>query len=189
MSVRASSVMLPTFRVCPATDTVSSTRAAVPTHFAKVLIASRAPRHPSLALVSSKQAGTVFADGKEWVQGAFVLPNESIPDETKLESFVVPGELGRTSHSFRFCLDCLPSSSYPTLNLTALPVCAAPCARARSRVHLEKSRPWRGQRACLSCPTLSRRPMSSTSARSVSLSLHILSSAGRLVPETRPRGT
>ncbi|GAA5866982.1 hypothetical protein JCM3774_003745 [Rhodotorula dairenensis] len=65
---------------------------AVPTHFAKVLIASRAPRHPSLALVSPKQAGTVFADGKEWVQGAFVLPNESIPDETRLESFVVPVE-------------------------------------------------------------------------------------------------
>ena len=69
---------------------------AVPTHFAKVLIASRTPRHPSLALVpSSKQAGnavtTSFADGKEWVQGAFVLPNEAIPDETKLESFVVPG--------------------------------------------------------------------------------------------------
>lgn len=68
---------------------------AVPTHFAKVLIASRAPRHPSLAFVPSKQAGnavtTSFADGKEWVQGAFVLPNEAIPDETKLESFVVPG--------------------------------------------------------------------------------------------------
>lgn len=69
--------------------------AAVPTHFAKVLIASRAPRHPSLALAPSKQTGsavtTSFADGKEWVQGAFVLPNEAIPDETKLESFVVPG--------------------------------------------------------------------------------------------------
>ncbi|KAG0654037.1 nuclease [Rhodotorula mucilaginosa] len=70
--------------------------AAVPTHFAKVLIASRAPRHPSLALAPSKQTGsavtTSFADGKEWVQGAFVLPNEAIPDETKLESFVVPVE-------------------------------------------------------------------------------------------------
>ncbi|POY72959.1 hypothetical protein BMF94_3945 [Rhodotorula taiwanensis] len=63
---------------------------AVPTHFAKVLIASRAPRHPSLALIS-KQKG-VFADGKEWVQSAFVLPNEAIPDETKLETFVVPVE-------------------------------------------------------------------------------------------------
>lgn len=69
---------------------VGSLRTAVPTHFAKVLIASRAPRHPSLALIS-KQKG-VFADGKEWVQGAFVLPNEAIPDETKLETFAVPGE-------------------------------------------------------------------------------------------------
>ncbi|BGP58667.1 hypothetical protein JCM8202_006357 [Rhodotorula sphaerocarpa] len=65
---------------------------AVPTHFAKVLIASRPPKHPSRALVPSKQHPGVFADGKEWVQGAFVLPNEAIADETRLEQFVVPVE-------------------------------------------------------------------------------------------------
>ena len=85
--------------------------AAVPTHFAKVLIASRAPRHPSLALVPSKQNGsavmTSFADGKEWVQGAFVLPNEAIPDETKLESFVVPGACSHT------LLDVVARTSVP----------------------------------------------------------------------------
>lgn len=61
---------------------------AVPTHFAKVLLCSRTPRSSSLALV--KPSGG-FGDGKEWVQGAFVLPNEPIPDETRLEGFVVPG--------------------------------------------------------------------------------------------------
>ncbi|GAA6007941.1 ribonuclease [Rhodotorula paludigena] len=62
---------------------------AVPTHFAKVLLCSRTPRSSSLALV--KPSGG-FGDGKEWVQGAFVLPNDPIPDETRLEGFVVPVE-------------------------------------------------------------------------------------------------
>ncbi|GAA5941424.1 ribonuclease [Sporobolomyces koalae] len=61
---------------------------AVPTHFAKVILASRTPASSSLALVSSKST----ADRKEWVQGAFVLPNEPIPDQTRLEGFVVPVE-------------------------------------------------------------------------------------------------
>ncbi|GAA6030536.1 hypothetical protein JCM8097_006194 [Rhodosporidiobolus ruineniae] len=62
---------------------------AVPTHFAKVLLASRAPRSSITSLVPSKGG---FGDGKEWVQGAFVLPNEQIPDEARLEGFVVPVE-------------------------------------------------------------------------------------------------
>ncbi|GAA5858227.1 hypothetical protein JCM8547_005698 [Rhodosporidiobolus lusitaniae] len=64
---------------------------AVPTHFAKVLIASRAPKSSALSLIPSGKGG-VFNDGKEWVQGAFVLPNEAIPDEARLEGFVVPVE-------------------------------------------------------------------------------------------------
>ncbi|GAA5967795.1 hypothetical protein JCM8115_006448 [Rhodotorula mucilaginosa] len=88
---------------------------AVPTHFAKVLIASRAPRHPSLALVPSKQNGsavmTSFADGKEWVQGAFVLPNEAIPDETKLESFVVPVEAVERSAGLSLLPEALKASN------------------------------------------------------------------------------
>ncbi|GAA5833575.1 hypothetical protein JCM11251_003530 [Rhodosporidiobolus azoricus] len=65
---------------------------AVPTHFAKVLLASRplSPTSSALSLVKGK-AGTV-ADGKEWFQGAFVLPNEVIPDEARLEGFAVPVE-------------------------------------------------------------------------------------------------
>ncbi|GAA5886984.1 hypothetical protein JCM6882_009406 [Rhodosporidiobolus microsporus] len=62
---------------------------AVPTHFAKVLLASRA--HSS-SLKSLVPASNKTGDGKEWVQGAFVLPNEAIPDEARLEGFVVPVE-------------------------------------------------------------------------------------------------
>ncbi|GAA5847556.1 hypothetical protein JCM9279_005293 [Rhodotorula babjevae] len=65
---------------------------AVPTHFAKVIICSRAPSSSSpLSLVKSAGAGAM-GDGKEWVQGAFVLPNDAIPDEARLESFSVPVE-------------------------------------------------------------------------------------------------
>ncbi|GAA6012749.1 hypothetical protein JCM11491_002549 [Sporobolomyces phaffii] len=62
---------------------------AVPTHFAKVILASRAPSS-SLSLIPSSSSAS--RDGKEWVQGAFVLPNEPIPDQTRLEGFVVPVE-------------------------------------------------------------------------------------------------
>ncbi|GAA5915178.1 ribonuclease [Sporobolomyces salmoneus] len=61
---------------------------AVPTHFAKVILASRPPRVSSLSLVPS----SATSNQKEWVQGAFVLPNEPIPDYTKLENFIVPVE-------------------------------------------------------------------------------------------------
>ncbi|GAA5838607.1 hypothetical protein JCM3766R1_006031 [Sporobolomyces carnicolor] len=62
---------------------------AVPTHFAKVILASRAPSVSSLSLIPSSGSSS---DRKEWVQGAFVLPNEPIPDQTRLESFIVPVE-------------------------------------------------------------------------------------------------
>ncbi|KAI0028520.1 hypothetical protein K488DRAFT_80641 [Vararia minispora EC-137] len=50
---------------------------AVPTHFAKVVLTSR-PSSPSTP------------DVPEISTGAFVLPNAKIPDETPLESFIVP---------------------------------------------------------------------------------------------------
>jgi endonuclease G len=52
---------------------------AVPTHFAKVVLASR-PSSPSTPHVP------------EISTGAFVLPNAIIPDEAPLESFVIPGK-------------------------------------------------------------------------------------------------
>lgn len=52
---------------------------AVPTHFAKVVLASKpsSPATPDIPEIST---------------GAFVLPNAVIPDDTPLTSFVVPGE-------------------------------------------------------------------------------------------------
>jgi len=50
---------------------------SVPTHFAKVVLTSR-PSSPSTPQVL------------EISTGAFVLPNAEIPDETPLQSFVVP---------------------------------------------------------------------------------------------------
>jgi endonuclease G, mitochondrial len=55
---------------------------AVPTHFAKVVLAAR-PSSPSTPQVP------------EVSTGAFVLPNAVIPDGTPLESFVVPGKCHR----------------------------------------------------------------------------------------------
>jgi len=53
---------------------------SVPTHFAKVVLASRvsSPATPDILEIST---------------GAFVLPNAIIPDEAPLESFVMPGKL------------------------------------------------------------------------------------------------
>jgi endonuclease G, mitochondrial len=52
---------------------------AVPTHFAKVLLTARpaSPSTPHIPEIST---------------GAFVLPNESIPDDVPLQRFVVPVE-------------------------------------------------------------------------------------------------
>ncbi|SGY39749.1 BQ5605_C003g02271 [Microbotryum silenes-dioicae] len=60
---------------------------AVPTHFAKVLLTSRPPRSGMpMALTTSPGRPAE----KEWAIGAFVLPNEVIPDEARLETFIVP---------------------------------------------------------------------------------------------------
>lgn len=82
---------------------------AVPTHFAKVVLASKpgsgggsrlfgssqqAPPPPSASSANADASSLVPAQvlmQKEWSLGAFVLPNEVIPDETKLTDFVVPG--------------------------------------------------------------------------------------------------
>jgi endonuclease G len=53
---------------------------AVPTHFAKVVLASR-PSSPSTPHVP------------EISTGAFVLPNAAIPEETSMETFVTPSRL------------------------------------------------------------------------------------------------
>ncbi|WWC71552.1 uncharacterized protein I206_105510 [Kwoniella pini CBS 10737] len=67
---------------------------SVPTHFAKVILASRPdfsyPQKPSSNpnYPSSSSPDTI----KELAMGAFVLPNKEIPDQADLRSFIVPVE-------------------------------------------------------------------------------------------------
>ncbi|GAA6060619.1 hypothetical protein JCM10212_006370 [Sporobolomyces blumeae] len=68
---------------------------AVPTHFAKVILASRPPKSSALGLVARPSSPSAASDpdlNKDWYRGAFVLPNDVIADETRLEAFVVPVE-------------------------------------------------------------------------------------------------
>ena len=59
---------------------------AVPTHFAKVILASRTPVSAgSLSLIGG-------AASREWSLGAFVLPNEVISEQKPLSDFIVPGK-------------------------------------------------------------------------------------------------
>ena len=62
---------------------------AVPTHFAKVILASRPdfsyPQEPS-----GEKGITSSSTIKELAMGAFVLPNKEIPDETDLRTFIAP---------------------------------------------------------------------------------------------------
>lgn len=63
---------------------------AVPTHFAKVILASRPdfnyPQKPSSKDGSVTSPSTI----KELAMGAFVLPNKEIPDQADLRSFIMP---------------------------------------------------------------------------------------------------
>ncbi|OWZ42874.1 endonuclease G, mitochondrial [Cryptococcus neoformans c45] len=65
---------------------------SVPTHFAKVILASRPdfsyPQKPSSTSNAVSSPQTV----KELALGAFVLPNKEIPDQADLRSFIVPVE-------------------------------------------------------------------------------------------------
>lgn len=65
---------------------------AVPTHFAKVILASRPdfayPQKPSAQDKSVTTTDTV----KELAMGAFILPNTTIPDEADLRTFIAPVE-------------------------------------------------------------------------------------------------
>jgi endonuclease G len=63
---------------------------AVPTHFAKVILASRPdfayPQNPSKNDKTVTSPSTI----KELAMGAFVLPNKEIPDHADLRSFIMP---------------------------------------------------------------------------------------------------
>ncbi|KZT03557.1 uncharacterized protein LAESUDRAFT_814639 [Laetiporus sulphureus 93-53] len=71
---------------------------SVPTHFAKVVLTSR-PSSPSTP------------DVHEISTGAFVLPNAPIPDEAKLESFVMPVEAVEHAAGLTLFSDAIKQSS------------------------------------------------------------------------------
>ncbi|KIJ60599.1 hypothetical protein HYDPIDRAFT_98257 [Hydnomerulius pinastri MD-312] len=71
---------------------------SVPTHFAKVVLASR-PSSPSTP------------DVPEISAGAFVLPNAIIPDEAPLESFVMPVDVVERAAGLTLFSDALKKSS------------------------------------------------------------------------------
>jgi len=70
----------------------------VPTHFAKVVLASR-PSSPSTP------------DTPEISTGAFVLPNAAISDEAPLENFIMPVEAVERAAGLTLFSDALKSSS------------------------------------------------------------------------------
>jgi hypothetical protein len=65
-----------TGRPCLVSTTAPPPNVAIPTHFAKVILAAK----------------PTAADVYELWTGAFVLPNAPIQDEVSLEGFVLPGE-------------------------------------------------------------------------------------------------
>lgn len=71
---------------------------AVPTHFAKVVLTSKpsSPSTPNIPEIST---------------GAFVLPNAPIPDETKLESFIVPVEAVERAAGLTLFSEAIKASS------------------------------------------------------------------------------
>jgi len=71
---------------------------AVPTHFAKVVLASKpsSPTTPDILELST---------------GAFVLPNTAIPDEAPLESFVMPVEAVERAAGLTLFSDAVKATS------------------------------------------------------------------------------
>lgn len=71
----------------------------VPTHFAKVVLASRPdfayPQQPNPSNKEVTSPSTV----KELAMGAFILPNKEIPDGADLRSFITPSELSGANHA------------------------------------------------------------------------------------------
>ncbi|KAK4699929.1 hypothetical protein P7C70_g6326, partial [Phenoliferia sp. Uapishka_3] len=110
---------------------------AVPTHFAKVIITSSAPRSSSsLSLVSTSNS-----EKKDWTIGAFVLPNEVISDNAPLTSFLVPGSSSPTLQilstmvviDFSICsiVEAVESSAGLTLVPEGLKAVAKPLCKVR----------------------------------------------------------
>lgn len=90
---------------------------AVPTHFAKVVLASSPASGISRALTASSTT-TTTTGGKQWSLGAFVLPNEPIPDEAPLTQFVVPVESVERASGLSLFPDGVKAVSRPLCETT-----------------------------------------------------------------------
>ncbi|KAK4053352.1 nuclease [Microbotryomycetes sp. JL221] len=91
---------------------------AVPTHFAKVILTTRAKRsllHPTGGQLSQTPSPNL---DKEYSIGAFVLPNEQIADETPLTRFVVPVEAVESSSGLSLFPDQLKGLAKPLCQST-----------------------------------------------------------------------
>jgi endonuclease G len=65
---------------------------SVPTHFAKVILASR-PDFAYPQTPSTDKGLTSNSTIKELAMGAFILPNKEIPDHVDLKAFIAPGKV------------------------------------------------------------------------------------------------
>lgn len=119
---------------------------AVPTHFAKVIMASREKRG------GGSLGGLVKSGGegeKEWSVGAFVLPNDVIDEKTPLTNFVVPSKsFFRFSHLpfvfyslvfiITFSVEAVESSAGLSLLPDAMKVVAKPlCQVSPTSINLK----------------------------------------------------
>ena len=91
---------------------------SVPTHFAKVILASRPdfsyPQKPSATDNAITSASTI----KELAMGAFVLPNREIPDEADLKAFIAPVEQVEKAAGLQFFNDDLKGKSKQLCRVT-----------------------------------------------------------------------
>lgn len=99
---------------------------SVPTHFAKVVLASRpsSPKTPDVPEIST---------------GAFVLPNTIIPDEAPFESFVTPVEAVERAAGLTLFSDAVKNASKHICQTTKCEVIVRRFDEARKRPELRRT--------------------------------------------------
>ncbi|KAL6309149.1 hypothetical protein BKA93DRAFT_724587 [Sparassis latifolia] len=99
---------------------------SVPTHFAKVVLTAKpsSPSTPNIMEIST---------------GAFVLPNAPIPDEAKLENFVMPVEAVERASGLTLFSDAVKSSSKHICKSTKCEVIVRRFDDAQKRPEMRRS--------------------------------------------------
>ncbi|KAI6110075.1 hypothetical protein F5141DRAFT_1278700 [Pisolithus sp. B1] len=99
---------------------------SVPTHFAKVVLASRpsSPKTPNVLEIST---------------GAFVLPNTTIPDEAPFESFVAPVEAVERAAGLTLFSDAVKNASKHICQTTKCEIIVRRFDEARKRPELRRT--------------------------------------------------